>query len=162
MVSTSGGNIREPKNKVSLGPLAAVFLGVLATVAFGSVSPDAMAQAATLRAPSEFSNIGDERVRSQALFTEAGKVLLDPRCLNCHPKDRQPTQGNDLHPHMPPMHAATSGRGERGLACESCHQKTNTTTSAKAVASVPGGGNPHWALPPASMSWQGKTLSEIC
>ncbi len=162
MVSTSGGNIREPESKVSLGPLAATFLGVLATVAFGSVSPDAMAQAATLRAPSEFSNIGDERVRSQALFTEAGKVLLDPRCLNCHPKDRQPTQGNDLHPHMPPMHAATSGRGERGLACESCHQKTNTTTSAKAVASVPGGGNPHWALPPASMSWQGKTLSEIC
>src|SRR5260221_3555963 len=112
MVSTSGGNIREPESKVSLGPLAATFLRVLATVAFGSVSPDAMAQAATLRAPSEFSNIGDERLRSQALFTEAGKVLLDPRCLNCHPKDRQPTHGDELHPPMPPMHASSSSTGE--------------------------------------------------
>ena len=162
MMSTAEGKLRELESKVGLGALAVTLFGGLATVALGSVSLDAIAQVATLRAPSEFSNIGDERVRSQALFTEAGKVLLDPRCLNCHPKDRQPTQGNDMHPHMPPMHAATSGRGERGLACESCHQKTNTATNAKAIASVPGGGNPHWALPPASMSWQGKTLSEIC
>src|SRR5258706_277266 len=162
MMSTAGGKLRELESKVGLGALAVTLFGGLATVALGSVSLDAIAQVATLRAPSEFSNIEDERVRSQALFTEPAKVLLDRRCLNCHPEDRQPTQGNDLHPHMPPMHAATSGRGERGLACESCHQKTNTTTSAKAVASVPGGGNPHWALPPASMSWQGKTLGEIC
>src|SRR5258708_17305729 len=161
MMSTAEGKLGELEGKVGLGALAATLFGGLATVALGSVSPDGMAQAATLRAPSEFSNIGDDRLRSQALFTEAGKVLLDPRCLNCHPKDRQPTQGNDLHPHMPPMHAATSGRGERGLACESCHQKTNTTTSAKAVASVPGGGNPHWALPPASMSCQATTPSQI-
>src|SRR5260221_9471838 len=131
MVSTSGGNIREPESKVSLGPLAATFLGVLATVAFGSVSPDAMAQAATLRAPSEFSNIGDERVRSQALFTEAGKVLLDPRCLNCHPKDLHPSQGHALHPHMAPMAAALSRGGGRGPEPVARYQKTQTTTSPK-------------------------------
>src|SRR5258706_7363126 len=111
MMSTAEGKLRELESKVGLGALAATLFGGLATVALGSVSPDAMAQAATLRAPSEFSNIGDERVRSQALFTEASTVLLDHRWLHCHPKDRQPTQGNDLHPHIPPMHAAASGRG---------------------------------------------------
>src|SRR6202048_698537 len=28
--------------------------------------------------------------RSIALFREAGKVLLNPRCLNCHPVDDRP------------------------------------------------------------------------
>src|SRR5258706_4626851 len=107
MMSTAGGKLRELESKVGLGALAATLFGGLATVALGSVSPDAMAQAATLRAPSEFSNIGDERVRSQALFTEAGKVPLDPPCLNRHPKDRQPTQGNDPHPPTPAMHPST-------------------------------------------------------
>src|SRR5260370_35053993 len=114
MMSTAGGKLRELECKVGLGALAVTLFGGLATVALGSVSLDAIAQVATLRAPSEFSNIGDERVRSQALFTEAGKVLLDPRCLNCHPKDRQPTQGEEMHPPMPPMHAANSGEESEG------------------------------------------------
>jgi len=101
-------------------------------------------------------------VRSQALFTEAGKVLLDPRCLNCHPKDRQPTQGNDMHPHMPPMHAATSGRGERGLACESCHQKTNTANERKGYRKRPRWREPALGTPPGIHVVAGQTLSEIC
>src|SRR5260370_31776371 len=115
MMSTAGGKLRELESKVGLGALAVTLFGGLATVALGSVSLDAIAQVATLRAPSEFSNIGDERVRSQALFTEAGKMLLDPPCLHCHPKDRQPTPGDDMHPHIPPMHPATPRAGNDGL-----------------------------------------------
>src|SRR5882762_7203962 len=44
MMSTAGGNIREPESKVSLGALAVTLLGGLATVALGSVSLDAIAQ----------------------------------------------------------------------------------------------------------------------
>src|SRR5258706_4010474 len=100
MMSTAGGKLRELESKVGLGALAATLFGGLATVALGSVSPDAMAQAATLRAPSEFSNIGDERVRSQALFTEAGKVPPHTLDLHCLPQDRQPTQRDEPASHI--------------------------------------------------------------
>ncbi|MFM9829650.1 MAG: Isoquinoline 1-oxidoreductase subunit, partial [Sphingomonas sp.] len=33
-----------------------------------------------------FVSITDPAARSAALFTEMGKVLQHPRCLNCHPR----------------------------------------------------------------------------
>ena len=56
-----------------------------------------------LRDPSSFASIGDEAARSRALFAEAAKVIMSPRCMNCHPAGDRPTQGNDLHAHMPPV-----------------------------------------------------------
>ncbi len=120
----------------------------------------AVAQSRSLRSPSEFSSIADERARSQALFVEAGKVIQDPRCLNCHPVQRRPTQGADLHPHVPPMFTRAGGHGLRGLPCSTCHGQANVATLLKGIASIPG--NPRWSLAPASMAWQGKSLSQIC
>lgn len=117
-------------------------------------------QDASLKPVSAFSAIGDERARSVALLTEAGKVIQGPRCLNCHPAKREPTQGNDLHAHLPRINAGESGVGVSGLLCMSCHGAANTTTLASSIASIPG--QPNWALAPASMTWQGKSLREIC
>jgi hypothetical protein len=139
---------------------AAARLRVIAAFVLACVSAGAAAQSRSLRPPSDFSGITDMRARSQALFVEAGKVVGHPRCMNCHPVDRRPTQGDDLHPHLPPMSAGESGHGEKGLDCKSCHHKSNTTTNANAIATIPG--NPLWHLAPASMSWQGKSLAEIC
>jgi hypothetical protein len=47
---------------------------------------------AELRAPGAFSNITDLRARSRALFAEAAKVIMNPRCMNCHPAGDEPTQ----------------------------------------------------------------------
>jgi hypothetical protein len=58
--------------------------------------------AVELRAPSAFSNIVKTQPRSRALFTEAAKVIMNPRSMNCHPASDSPTQGNDMHPHLPP------------------------------------------------------------
>ena len=129
-------------------------------VVLAVVFAQAAAQSAALRPPSAFSNIGDVRARSQALFIEAGKVIQDPRCLNCHPVERRPTQGSDLHPHVPPMYAGAGDHGVPGLPCTTCHGKSNTATLSKGIATIPG--NPRWALAPASMAWQGKSLAEIC
>ena len=74
--------------------LAAAFLAAAA------VWP-ALAEVVPLQPPSAFSNIRDESARSVALFTEAAKVIESPRCMNCHPVNRQPTQGDDLHAHLP-------------------------------------------------------------
>ena len=48
-----------------------------------------------LRSPSEFSGIQDPQIRSRALFTEAAKVIMNPRCMSCHPASDSPLQGND-------------------------------------------------------------------
>lgn len=112
-----------------------------------------------LRAPSEFAAITDRDARSVALFTEAARVITSPRCMNCHPADRTPTQGDDRHAHVPMMHAG-EGAGPRGLGCATCHQRANVVTYGETIASIPG--HPHWSLAPASMAWQGKTTAQIC
>jgi len=46
------------------------------------------------------------------------------------------------------------------LPCSSCHSKENTPTLGTVIKSIPG--SDHWALAPASMAWQGRTIGEIC
>lgn len=113
-----------------------------------------------LRPVAAFAAIADRRERSVALFAEAGKVLQHPRCLNCHPADRRPTQGDDLHPHSPPMHAGDANHGPPGMACNACHGTGNVATLGDGIRSVPG--DAHWSLAPASMAWQGLSLGDIC
>ncbi len=116
--------------------------------------------AATLKSASDFDTITDQRNRSVALFEEAGKVLQHPRCLNCHPVERAPTQGVDMHPHVPEVAGGPDNHGMPGMPCNSCHGKANSMTLGDTVRSIPGDG--HWALAPASMAWQGKSLGQIC
>jgi hypothetical protein len=114
----------------------------------------------SLKPPSAFESITDPRARSIALFAEATKVITSARCLNCHPSTREVTQGDDLHPHVPFVSAGRFGVGDAGLPCRSCHQSSNTTTLAGSIQTIPG--SPGWALAPASMAWQGKSIGEIC
>jgi hypothetical protein len=137
-----------------------VVLGGLTCCVVGSTAADTSAQEVPLKPASAFSMIGDERARSVALFTEAAKVIQSPRCMNCHPAKRQPTQGDDLHAHVPTMHAGPGDHGVPGLPCKSCHGDTNVATLGSSIASIPG--HSHWGVAPASMAWQGKSLGEIC
>jgi len=52
---------------------------VLAAYAAADSASDRLASAES------FSSISDTAARSAAIFTELGKVLTHPRCLNCHP-----------------------------------------------------------------------------
>ena len=131
----------------------------ISLLAAGAVSPEA-AQVAALKPVAAFSTIRDERARSMALLTEAARVIQSPRCLNCHPVNRQPTQGDDLHAHVPLMYAGPGDHGVAGLQCKSCHGDANFATLASSIASIPG--HSHWGLAPASMAWQRKSLREIC
>ena len=113
-----------------------------------------------LKPVSAFADIGNRKARSVALFKEAARVIEHPRCLNCHPVDRTPTQGDDLHPHSPTIRADAEGHGPPGLPCNTCHQAQNTPTNSASIESIPG--HAHWMLAPPSMSWQGLTTAEIC
>jgi len=110
---------------------------------------------ATLRPVSSFASIASQRDRSVALFTEMGKVLTHQRCMNCHPATERPRQGDLRKLHEPVVVRGKDGRGAVGLPCATCHGKQNFDP-----AGVPGDG--HWALAPASMAWEGKTVAQIC
>ena len=110
---------------------------------------------ASLRPVSSFANITNQRDRSVALFNEMGKVLTHPRCMNCHPVSDRPRQGDMRKLHEPLVVRGKDGHGAAGLHCSTCHGKQNYDP-----ARVPGDG--HWALAPASMAWEGKTVAQIC
>ncbi|HYF88050.1 hypothetical protein [Azospirillum sp.] len=136
------------------------------TIAFGpghggaEPAPPGVDAARPLKSVTAFQSIEDTRARSRALFHEAAKVITDPRCMNCHPASRQPTQGDDMHPHVPFMQAGLTGFGVNGLTCNTCHRTDNNTLLGSRVGSIPG--SAHWLLAPESMSWQGLTLGAIC
>ncbi|MGF7150602.1 hypothetical protein FHS96_004260 [Sphingomonas zeicaulis] len=139
-------------------------LPVLAALALGGTvasSPAAERETGgTLRSVESFAAIRDPEKRSAALFVEAGKVIQHPRCLNCHPATRIPTQGDHLRPHVPPMVGGASDHGAAGLPCATCHGAENVPTNAPGIKTIPG--NPHWGLAPAEMAWQGRSLAQIC
>jgi hypothetical protein len=140
--------------KPAKGTTSCIAVVLLSTLAHAAVFAE------SLKSPAEFDGIADRAARSAAIFVEAAKVIQHPRCLNCHPSGRVPTQGENLHAHVPYLDAAKSGMGRPGLQCVACHQAANVRTTSPSLASVPG--HPHWHLAPASMAWQGKSLEEIC
>ncbi|WP_374368859.1 hypothetical protein [Dongia sp.] len=137
----------------------ALTIGVV-TIGIGLSRGTAETATRDLKPVAAFQSIADETERSRALFTEAAKVITDPRCSNCHPATRLPTQGDDMHPHVPFLDATESGIGAPGLACSTCHRAENTTIVGSRLGSIPG--NAHWMLAPASMAWQGLDLKGIC
>ncbi|WNG35621.1 Isoquinoline 1-oxidoreductase subunit [Archangium violaceum] len=108
-----------------------------------------------LRSPDAFGVIADRADRSRALFLEASRVLLHPRCANCHPDGDSPYQNTGLQPHYPPVARGPEDRGVVGMECTSCHQDRNVE-----LARVPGA--PNWHLAPRSMAWVGKSPRAIC
>ena len=66
-----------------------------------------------LATPESFSAIGDPATRSAALFTELGKVLTHPRCVNCHPAGDRPHQGEQGRLHQPPAERVRAGSSRK-------------------------------------------------
>lgn len=119
------------------------------------VAPEPPAPPGQLRAPAQFDAIADRTARSQALFVEASRVLTHARCVNCHPPDETPRQGETHALHDPPVLRGPDHRGIPALGCATCHQDRNVE-----LARVPGA--PDWHLAPPSMVWLGKSPAEIC
>ena len=132
--------------------LGAGLMVLAAGVGLSATQPEAVG---SLRPVSDFSVISDQKERSVALFAEAGKVILHPRCVNCHPAGDRPLQGEDGHPHLPLVVRGPEGHGAVAMQCTNCHGRANFD---------PGGvpGHPMWHLAPIEMAWAGKSLGEIC
>lgn len=87
-------------------------------------------------------------------FDTMMSVLTHPRCVNCHPGDGIPKQGDDSHPHYFGIVRGKKNQGFESTNCNTCHQTENN-----AYSGVPGG--PEWSLAPASMQWEGLSKAEI-
>lgn len=133
----------------SMVAVASVLISGLAAYAVSGTASN------TLAAPESFASITDTDKRSAALFTELGKVLTSPRCMNCHPATDRPRQGDHSRLHQPPVFRGVDGFGLEAMRCSICHQGANFEPGR-----MPG--HPLWHLAPLEMGWEGKTLAEIC
>jgi hypothetical protein len=115
----------------------------------------ANAAPAPLRPVADFDGVADPQARSLALFDEAMRVIASPRCMNCHPVDNHPTQTDIMRAHEPMVVRGPDGGGAATMRCATCHHGENDLSSG-----VPG--DPHWALAPIEMGWQGRSPGEIC
>ena len=91
---------------------------------------------------------------SRKAFKTMMDVLTHERCINCHPNDNIPKQGEDSHAHRFGITGGDNNHGYQATKCSTCHQSENNEYSG-----VPGA--PHWGLAPASMGWQGLSRKEI-
>ena len=98
-----------------------------------------------------------DSVASVKAFMEVYKVLMSPRCMNCHPKGDRPLQGDSSKIHSMNVKRGKDGKGLLALKCANCHQPEN----AEANHAPPG--NPKWHLPPADMKmvFEGRSPREL-
>lgn len=136
-----------------LAAVGFVFVGATLWQPFGKAgdSPSPIiASAATLDAATA-------QEQEQQAFLEAYKVFMHPRCMNCHPIQDAPLQGDDSRPHAMNVKRGQDGKGLFALKCANCHQEHN----------LPGEhmppGNAVWHLPPRNMRmvFEGKSPAEL-
>lgn len=102
-------------------------------------------------------SINKDSLASVKAFNDVYKVLMSPRCMNCHPSGDVPLQGDDSHLHTMLPRRGKDGKGVYAMKCSNCHQPTNLEGLNKPP------GHPDWHLPPANMKmvFQGKTPEQL-
>jgi len=134
---------------------------VVLSTAAAICSAAAAAGAADSFVPTRIATKPDRDAGLQA-FAQLERVLLHPRCVNCHVPDA-PLQGNNSRVHYPPIQRGVDGRGTAPLQCSVCHSTQNSSL----LHAPPGlgtDGKPGWHMPPANMkmSWLGLTGPALC
>ena len=129
-----------------------IMLSMIAVMAFGlnyDNTPEVVS-------PVPFK-IKKDSVASVAAFKQVYRVLMSPRCMNCHPSGDIPLQGDDSKLHTMSPKRGVDGKGVLAMKCANCHQPENTP----GLHTPPG--NPNWHLPPADMKmvFQGRTPRQL-
>lgn len=142
-------NLRYPLRGVGISAVLISFVGLMA---FGLNNENHI----EINKPKALV-IKKDSIASVAAFKQVYKVLMSPRCMNCHPSGDIPLQGDDSHLHTMFPKRGLEGKGLTAMKCANCHQEKNTP----GMHTPPG--NPNWHLPPADMKmvFQGKTAAQL-
>lgn len=108
-----------------------------------------------LRPVSSFAGITDPTARSAALFREASKVFLHPRCTNCHVTSKRPRRGDKQSAHRPRVSGGKDGKGTSAMRCATCHSPGGVIRPGAPI--VEG-----WRLAPVGAGWRKKSPREVC
>lgn len=101
--------------------------------------------------------INKDSLESLKAFGDVYRVLMSPRCMNCHPAGDVPLTGDDSQLHNMSPQRGKDGKGVYAMKCANCHQPTNIAGLNKPP------GHPNWHLPPANMKmiFQGRTPGQL-
>ncbi|QIP14178.1 cytochrome c [Spirosoma aureum] len=137
--------------------ILAILLTVTAIMATTFTRSNDQVSTTLMRTKAVAAPIKKDSVTSVKAFASVYKVLMSPRCMNCHPAGDIPLQGDDNHLHTMAPRRGTDGKGIYAMKCANCHQPTNTP----GLHTPPG--NPDWHLPPATMRmvFQGRTPQQL-
>ena len=95
-----------------------IFLSVIVLMSFGLKN-------ASTTSDTKHELIYKDSVESVKAFMDVYKVLMSPRCMNCHPAGDVPLQGDDSHLHLMAPQRGKDGKGINVMKCSNCHQPTN-------------------------------------
>jgi mono/diheme cytochrome c family protein len=147
---------QRSKNKTYYFPVKTIFI-ITIILSVIVISTSAFKEENNFTGNTNQYDINTDSVESVQAFMQVYKVLMSPRCMNCHPAGNRPLQGDDSHTHIMNVQRGKDGKGVYALKCSNCHQPTNVS----GLHTPPG--NPKWQLPPAGMKmvFQGKTAHEL-
>lgn len=155
MPQTNNSRSYRPK----LFVLYIVCLTAVLSIAAVSIQPAGKSASAkkTVSSKDEETVSKRDSFASATAFLAVYKVLMSPRCMNCHPKGDIPLQGDDSHLHTMDVTRGPDGKGVYAMKCANCHQSGNTPG-----LNMPPG-NPNWHLPPADMPmvFEGRSPREL-
>lgn len=102
-------------------------------------------------------SVNKDSAESVRAFMDVYKVLMSPRCMNCHPSGDVPLQGDDSQPHTMLPRRGKDGKGVYAMKCSNCHQPTSMVGLHRPP------GHPDWHLPPSTMRmvFQGRSPEEL-
>jgi hypothetical protein len=149
---------KQRGNKISTYPLVKTITVLVVMVSTIGLFASGFSDKKTKeRGVLNITNHKADSIASVTAFMDVYKVLMSPRCMNCHPAGDIPLQGDDNHLHTMYPRRGKDGRGVYAMKCSNCHQPTNTP----GLHTPPG--NPKWALPPADMKmvFQGKSPRDL-
>ncbi len=131
-------------------PVLAVITSVIIFMSFG------VENTTPLNSP-KVKPVVKDSAESVKAFKTVYKVLMSPRCMNCHPAGDVPLQGDDSHLHTMLPRRGVEGKGVYAMKCSNCHQPT----SIEGLHKPPG--HPDWHLPPAKMKmvFEGRTPYQL-
>jgi hypothetical protein len=115
-------------------------------------------KAATPPAPAAAASGTPSEVLAKNAFNDVYKVLMSPRCLNCHPVGDRPFQGEDSHVHAQNVQRGRDGEGLFGMKCATCHG----TQNAEGPHMPPGAPNWHLPKPEMPLVFEGLSAAQLC